>query len=264
MWQGSRRDIPGTPGVLIVDDQRESIALLLAYLKGQCLDVMVALDAEDGLRKAKAALPAAILLDVMMPGMDGYTFCRRLKEDPRLADTPVIFLSAFADLPHKLEGFAAGGVDYIAKPFSSEEVLARLFVHMRLPVRGIQPAGQGGGPEMPAGPDFVAAAIAEMQVDGASWPGLAALAHRVGTNERLLTELFRERFGMTVYEYLLDIRLEQARWSLARTQLQIQLIAERAGYANPSDFSRAFRRRFGVGPRDYRKASAAAVAAVDE
>jgi CheY-like chemotaxis protein len=254
-----------TPSVLIVDDQRESIALLLDYLKGLRLDVMVALGAADGLRKARAVAPDAILLDVMMPGMDGFTVCRRVKEDVRLVDTPVIFLSAFGDLAHKLEGFAAGGVDYIAKPFSSEEVLARLYVHMRLPVSGIKPAPPGDGPGLTGpGSDFIAAAIVEMQVDGARWPGLAELAHRVGTNERHLTELFRDRFDMTVYDYLLDIRLEQARWNLARTTLQIQLIAERAGYRNPSDFSRAFRRRFGVGPRDYRKAGSGDAVAADD
>lgn len=244
------------PRILIIDDRMDSIALLLSYFKGQPLDIQIALDGRDGLRKAVDGRPDAILLDVAMPEMDGYAVCRRLKADPRTAALPVIFLSANDSVAHKLEGFAAGGADYVGKPFSAEEVLARVFAHLHVK-RRIERLEAVAGIVAPAGrdDDLLAAAIAQLQED-AAWPGLEELARRLGTNENKLTELFRRQFGMPVYEYLGELRLERARLQLASTQLQVRLIAERAGYRNPSDFSRAFRRHYGVGPRQYRQASA--------
>lgn len=247
--------------LLIVDDRTDSVALLLSYLRDQAIDIMVAKDGDDGLRKAVKGRPDAILMDVAMPGMDGYAACRRLKADPRTANVPVIFLSANMAVEHRLEGFAAGGVDYIGKPFSAEEVLARVFVHLRFKrhldrleaVAGAQARDVAAAPRAA---DPVAEAIAELQRDPAAWPGLPDLARRVGTNEKKLTELFRQRFGMSVFEYLVDLRLETARRQLCNTALQVQLIAAHAGFANASDFSRAFRRRYGVTPREYRQSCA--------
>jgi len=263
--------------ILIIDDQMDSVALLLSYFKDQSLDILIALSGEDGLRKATAGHPDAILLDVGMPGMDGYTVCRRLKADPRTAMIPVIFLSANTTVVHKLEGFAAGGVDYISKPFWTEEVMARLFVHLQIKqrVEYLQAAGAGETPhdshKVPEIPemgamsesasrnnDIVAAAIAQVQHDESEWPGLDELARRVGINEKKLTELFRQQFGLTVFEYVVELRLENARRELADSGLQIQLIADHAGYRNASDFSRAFRRHYGIAPRQYRQACAQA------
>ena len=245
------------PRILIIDDQMDSIALLLSYFKEQPLDIQIALDGRDGLRKAVDGHPDAILLDVAMPEMDGYAVCRRLKADPRTAALPVIFLSANDSVAHKLEGFETGGADYIGKPFSAEEVLARVFVHLHVK-RRIERLEAVAGIVAPVGrdDDLLAAAIAQLQQEDAAWPGLEELARRIGTNENKLTELFRRRFGMAVYEYLGELRLERARLQLAGTRSQVQLIAERAGYRNASDFSRAFRRRYGIGPRQYRQASA--------
>lgn len=245
------------PRILIIDDRMDSVALLLSYFKEQPLDIQVALGGLDGLRKAIDGRPDVILLDVAMPEMDGYAVCRQLKADPRTAALPVIFLSANDTVAHKLEGFAAGGADYIGKPFSAEEVLARVFVHLQVK-RRVERLETVAGIGAPSGrdDDLVAAAIAQLQQEDAAWPGLDELARRVGTNEKKLTELFRRQFGMAVYEYLGELRLERARLQLAGTRSQVQLIAERAGYRNASDFARAFRRRYGVGPRQYRQASA--------
>ncbi len=247
------------PSVLIIDDRMESIALLLAYLKDRSLDVMVALDATDGIHKAMQGKPDVILLDVNMSGVDGYDACRALKGMPATAGIPIIFLSACATVEDRLKGYAAGGVDFIGKPFSADEVLTRVFVHLQLArhtlnptrVEAVEPSSLVA---VEPGRDFVSMAIVALQRDGLTWPGLDALAHSVGTNEKKLTELFRQRFGMPAYAYLVELRLEQARVSLANSALQIQYIADSAGYRNASDFSRAFRRRYGLGPRQYRQA----------
>lgn len=248
-----------SPRLLIVDDQMDSVALLLGYLRAQPVDIMVAHSAADGLRKAVKGRPDIVLLDVAMPGMDGYAACRLLKQNPHTADIPVIFLSASTALEDKLAGFAAGGIDYIGKPFSAEEVLARIFVHLRFKRRIDRleavagAAAQERAATLSAGVDPVTETIAILQRDPGDWPGLAALAQRVGVNEKKLTELFRQRFGMTVFEYLVELRLETARRQLETTGVQIQLLATQAGFHNASDFSRAFRRRYGITPREYRQ-----------
>lgn len=245
------------PRVLIVDDRMESIALLLSYLKDQSIDVMVAIGGADGVRKALNGQPDAVLLDVAMPGMDGYTVCRQLKADPRTAAVPVIFLSANSAVVHKLEGFAAGGVDYITKPFRAEEVLARLYVHLRIQreVKWLESVPSDMAALASRDSDLVADAIAELQQDQTEWSGVEALARSVGTNEKKLTELFRQQFGMTVVEYRVEMLMEKARWNLANTDAQIKFIADSAGYNNASDFSRAFKKRYGIGPRQYRQTS---------
>jgi DNA-binding response OmpR family regulator len=248
-----------SPSVLIIDDRMESIALLLEYMKGRSLDVMVALDASDGIHKAVEGKPDVILLDVNMAGVDGYDACIALKGRPDTAAIPIIFLSACATVEDRLKGYAAGGVDFIGKPFSADEVLTRVFVHLqlaRLAAGSTRLEPPEAFPLLAADPgrDFVSMAIVALQRDGLTWPGLDALAHSVGTNEKKLTELFRQRFGMPAYAYLVELRLEQARVSLASSALQIQYIADSAGYRNASDFSRAFRRRYGLGPRQYRQA----------
>ncbi len=255
-----REIVVSTARILIIDDRVESVRLLLEYLQGHALDVMVALDGADGIDKGVAGRPDAILLDVEMPRMNGYEVCRKLQRVPETAGVPVIFLSGAATIEDRLEGFAAGGVDYITKPFSADEVLARLFVHLRLArAAGATRAGPGPAGETIPGDiepvrDLVALAIAALERDDLQWPGLDLLAHRVGTNEKKLTDLFRDRFGMTAHEYVAHLRLERARTALATTDQQIQRVADRAGYLNPSDFSRAFRRRYGLGPRRYRQA----------
>ena len=249
--------------ILIIDDLMESVALLLRYFQTEPLDAMVALNGVDGLRKAREGQPDVILLDVAMPDMDGYAVCRALKADPRSAHIPVIFLSANTNLQHKLDGFAAGGVDYIGKPFSSEEVMARVYVHLRSRHATRQPQGIVADAKGRAVQEsdwensIVTTALVLLQEAGQEWLAQEQLARKVGVNERRLTELFRKHLGMTVAEYQITQRLEIARAKLCNTGQQIQLIAEEAGYQNASDFSRAFRHRYGLGPRDYRLASAA-------
>lgn len=248
--------------ILIIDDQMESVALLLNYLKGQPLEVLVALSGADGLNKAILGHPDAILLDLAMPMMDGYEVCRRLKADPRTSAAPVLFLSANFTTAHKLHGFAVGGVDFISKPFSSEEVLGRIYVHLkiineikRLESCVMEDDLSGQSITISRDEKIMYLALTYLQANLTNWPGLEKLAQLALTNEKKLTELFKHQFGMTAFDYLLDLRLEKARSLLADTDLQIQVIAERSGYQNASDFSRSFRRRYGLGPRQYRQAT---------
>lgn len=118
--------------VLIVDDNPNNLQVLMALLEQAGYKVRPALSGEVALRAVEVSLPDLILLDVRMPGIDGYETCRRLRANEKSRDIPVIFISAMNDMEDKLQGFRAGGVDYIAKPFQSEEVLARVTTHVQL------------------------------------------------------------------------------------------------------------------------------------
>ncbi|MDM8551369.1 response regulator, partial [Desulfobacterales bacterium HSG2] len=118
--------------LLIVDDHPRNLAVIVDYLEDHGFPVLVAQNGESGIRRAGYARPALILLDVLMPGMDGFETCRRLKADEATKDIPVIFMTALSDTVSKVKGFEAGGVDYITKPFQVKEVLARVKTHLSL------------------------------------------------------------------------------------------------------------------------------------
>jgi DNA-binding NtrC family response regulator len=121
-----------SPQVLIVDDNVVNLDLLGQMLEAQGLRVLSAPSGEIALRIATAAGPDLVILDVMMPDIDGYETCRRLKADPRTSHLPVIFATARDDAPSLVRAFEAGGVDYINKPLRQEEVTARVRAHLQI------------------------------------------------------------------------------------------------------------------------------------
>lgn len=123
---------PPPADILVVDDTPANLKLLTRLLQDSGLRARPVLNGVQALAAAAARPPDLVLLDVDMPEMDGYEVCRRIKSDPRLAELPVLFLSALGETEDKIAGFAAGGVDYITKPFRFEEVLARISTHLEL------------------------------------------------------------------------------------------------------------------------------------
>lgn len=119
--------------ILAVDDVAMNRQLLQGMLVKSGYEVILAINGKDALQKVQETPPEAILLDIMMPpGINGFEVCERLKADPALKNIPVIFISAMTETEDKLKAFAAGGVDYITKPFQFEEINARLETHLRL------------------------------------------------------------------------------------------------------------------------------------
>ncbi|MGD2021264.1 MAG: response regulator [Thiohalocapsa sp.] len=253
--------------ILIVDDEPVQLRAIVTELNALGFETLIARDGSDGLRKAERGRPDLILLDILMPGWDGYETCRRLKAAPATRAIPVIFLSALSETGQKLQGFAAGCVDYITKPFDHREVLARVSAHLqqrhlftRL-AEQVEPSQQGraGVPE-DAGPRdadqpgqrLVYRAIDILLDEMADPPGLIELAHRVGTNQARLGREFQTHLGMSTFEYLREQRLVRAQELLDATNQQIQQIAEAIGFKRAGDFATAFKHRFGVTPREYR------------
>ena len=116
--------------ILLVDDEPANLDILRQTLDGRGYRLLVATSGEDALKVARRSRPSLVLLDVVMPGIDGYETCRRLKADPETAGAAVIFLSALAEAREKVRGLEAGAVDFVTKPFQPEEVVARVHTHL--------------------------------------------------------------------------------------------------------------------------------------
>jgi DNA-binding response OmpR family regulator/DNA-binding CsgD family transcriptional regulator len=117
--------------VLIVDDVPDNLSVLHDALDEAGYTVLVATNGESALSRAVQAVPHVVLLDALMPGMDGFEVARRLKAHPVTAHIPIIFMTGLTETEHVVAAFAAGGVDYVTKPLRAQEVLARMAVHMR-------------------------------------------------------------------------------------------------------------------------------------
>ncbi|PIG92976.1 histidine kinase [Gloeocapsopsis sp. IPPAS B-1203] len=118
--------------ILIVDDTPANLEVLFSFLTDCGFKILIAEDGESALQKAEYALPELILLDIVMPGIDGFETCRRLKAQAATRDIPVIFMTALSETVDKVRGLQVGAVDYITKPLQHEEVLARVQTHLRL------------------------------------------------------------------------------------------------------------------------------------
>ena len=121
-----RRDV-----ALVVDDSPETLRLLTDALDTAGMTVMVAMDGAAAMRIVDQITPDIVLLDAMMPGIDGFETCRRLKREAGLANVPVIFMTGLADTEHIVRGLEAGGVDYVTKPIVIVEMTARIRVHLK-------------------------------------------------------------------------------------------------------------------------------------
>ncbi|MBF0227899.1 MAG: response regulator, partial [Desulfobacterales bacterium] len=118
--------------ILIIDDNPMNLSVLTETLKIRNFDFMVARNGESGIRKAIQGKPDFILLDIYMPEMDGFDVCQKLKQNPLTSDIPIIFITADSDPSDKIKGFKMGAIDYITKPFQTEEVLARINRHLEI------------------------------------------------------------------------------------------------------------------------------------
>jgi DNA-binding response OmpR family regulator/anti-anti-sigma regulatory factor len=118
--------------ILIADDNPVNLDVLAGALAAEGFDTVVAADGEMVLEQVRYEIPDLILLDAVMPVLDGFEACKRLKEDPATRDVPIIFTTALTDPAHKIRGLRLGAVDYVVKPFEHEEVLLRVKTHLQL------------------------------------------------------------------------------------------------------------------------------------
>ena len=118
--------------ILIVDDVEDNLEILGDLLTFDGYNVLTALSGEEALKKVYESRPDLILLDILMPGMDGFEVCTALKADESTKDIPVVFVSSMTDIDSKVNGFKVGGIDYINKPFQHAEILVRVNTHITM------------------------------------------------------------------------------------------------------------------------------------
>lgn len=250
--------------LLIIDDNPSDIRILIEILRNQNFCINIALNGNDGFDKAVSLDPDLILLDRLMPNMDGSSVCRLLKSDSRTSNIPIIFLTAMQSVEDKVAGFALGACDYITKPWNEAEVIARLRVHLELhkhlknknSVKST--TKQNKETEFPLKEEgrvalrvhYAQKVYLENLQENLS---LSEVAQRVGTYARQLADDFRTVTGQSTQTWLREKRMQQACHYLLNTEKEISSIAEEVGYTSAAAFSNAFREHFGLTPREYRR-----------
>lgn len=248
------------PHILVIDDCLEDISSLLVLLKAQRWRITEASEAHQGYQRAQALRPDLIVLDVRMPGMNGFTLGRLLREVPGLSEVPIIFLTNAGDLDERLEGLSLGAVDYVLKSSAAEEVLARIRIHLQLAQRLCAGAAAGRGvllndERMHADQILLRAAMRFIAQNLGEVPSLAELARKVGTHDKRLSAIFRAHLNMTVFGYIREARLRRGQELLADSSMSVQGIADLVGFRSTCNFTTAFRERQGMTPSQFRQQS---------
>jgi len=239
----------------VVDDSPLEQLALREILTGHGYRVGSATDGRQGYELATLTRPDLILLDVLMDGMDGFAVCRLLKANIVTAPIPVIFLTGLRSEGERIEGLTVGAVDFVVKPFSAGELLARIGIHLRLArphAAALDEPPDGPGD---SGSDEVLAAAAQRHIDHNLDEALHLdeLARRVGSYREKLSRAFLLRRGMTVFAYIRQQRIASGAAMLRDTDAGIAEIAQAVGFSNAGNFATAFRERMGLTPGAYRK-----------
>jgi AraC-like DNA-binding protein/CheY-like chemotaxis protein len=245
------------PLVMMIDDSPADLSLLMEMMAHRQMRMHVAFNGEEGFNKSVLLQPDLILLDLVMPKRDGFSTCRLLKEHDRTRFIPIIFLSAANEVEKRIEGLSLGGVDFIGKPFVEEEVIARVEVHLSLRRRP-DDLNEDVGSETAIGVNqrdraLVLSAVQRLRHQLRQPPSLDELSHELGCHYKRLNTAFQNAMGMTVFAWLREERLRQARTLLVNTETPMASIADHLGYSTQANFSKAFRERFGCSPRELRK-----------
>ena len=234
--------------ILVVDDTPANLHLLVALLSDKGYRVRPVNSGELALKTAQANLPDLILLDVAMPGIDGYEVCRRLKAQPKTRDIPVIFISAHDASEDKLRAFEMGGVDYVSKPFQVEEVLARVTAHLTIRRQQLRLEANF---EQLRRLEYLRDTLTHMVAHDMRSPllalnfGLEFISMEVPPEKKDLIDMFTTsrlsvRNLVTLVNQMLDVsRLESGTMKINRSQTNlVALVTESISYLRPTAGSR--------------------------
>ncbi|WP_308813355.1 response regulator transcription factor [Pseudomonas capeferrum] len=237
---------------MLIDDSPDELCSLLTQAGLEAWKISVCSEPHQGLQRALALRPNLILLDVHMPKMNGFSVCRLLREAPATRDIPVIFLTSASQLEQRLEGLSLGGVDYVLKPFSPEEVIARIRIHLQLTWRMPLIEDLRQSAETDNDQVLLDATVRYIDEHLADLPSLENIAKAVGTHEKRLSVLFRQRLGTTVFAFVRSARLRKGQALLRNSAMSIQDIAAQVGFRSACNFTTAFREKRGMTPREFR------------
>ena len=245
-----------TATILLVEDNAD----VRAYLKSHLLAyrILEAEDGEAGLALALSALPDLVISDVMMPKLDGFGLCSALRRDKRTQDIPVLLLTAKAAEENKIEGLKMGADDYLYKPFSARELLARTenLIHRN------QKLKEQYRQEVVLKPTEITVTSADAAFlekvrtvvesgMGDSQFGVEQLAEEVGLGRRQLQRKMHELTRQTVHRYIQEIRLDRARQLIEQKAGNVSEVAYQAGFRDPRHFARLFQQKYGKPPSQW-------------
>ena len=191
--------------IQIIEDDSAHAMLLAHALSKAGYRINVASDGAEGLADVERLMPALVVLDVMLPGMDGHEICRRIREDPRTHAIPIVMVSALAAEDHRIAGLSLGVDDYVAKPFSPREVVARVGAVLRRSTRSTMQDSPSGELRFEGSRVMATFRDRRLQLTGREWEILRRLARRPGesvANEELIALLWG-RDGL-VHEHEID------------------------------------------------------------
>jgi signal transduction histidine kinase/DNA-binding response OmpR family regulator/ligand-binding sensor domain-containing protein len=248
----------GKPIVLIVEDNSDLRTYMRDVMHGK-FQLREAPDGQTGFDLAKKIVPDLIISDVMMPKMDGYQLCKKLKLDEITAHIPVILLTARASKDSKLEGLETGADDYLIKPFDAEELIVRVnnLVNQRRRLReqfarkiSIDPMDMA---VTSADEQFVLKAykIIEAHLSDSEF-GAESFAKNMAVSRTVLHRKLRGITGQSATEFIRSIRLKRAAQLIKQNSGTITEIAYDVGFNNLSYFAECFKKQFGVNPRNYK------------
>lgn len=244
--------------LLIVEDNKD-VVIYLHSLLSNIYQIEVASNGLEGFKKATNIIPDLVISDVMMPVMDGYTFCEKVKADIRTSHIPVILLTARADVRSKMEGLKVGADVYLAKPFNKEELLVRIkkLIGLRKELQNRYKSLAALSSHIKPTSSHIlhkedtfmqkVRQILELHLCEEEF-GIIELCHSVGMSRSQLYRKFSALTDTTVHHFIRKLRLMKAKELLLTTDLNVSEIAYDIGFKNPSHFSRIYSEEFGIAP----------------
>ena len=247
-----------TPQLLIIEDNRDVVRYLFSILEND-YQVEMAENGEEGMEKALENIPDIIISDVMMPKMDGFELCDKLKKDFRTSHIPIILLTAKADYSSKIEGLERGADAYLAKPFNKEELLVRLQKLLELRKR-LQAYYTNFTPLPPSSDKGIQIEDAFLQklretveknISKEDF-GIFEACRSLRISRTQLHRKLKAVTGKSTSHYIRSLRLHKARELLQNSKLNVSEVAFEVGFNSLSYFSRSFKEEFGVNPNEMR------------
>jgi DNA-binding response OmpR family regulator len=244
------------PKILLIEDNADMRYYLRDDLKEQYL-ILEAADGEEGLRMAMSEIPDLIVSDLMMPRLDGKSLCEKLKLDEKTSHIPLILLTAKADVAARIEGFQVGADDYIAKPFHSDELKARI----KNLIDGRKKLQEKFSHQLTLGPQeiqvtsleekFIRKVVSIIEKNmGEPTFSVEVLAREAAMSNIQLYRKLKALTGSTPNDLIRNMRLERAGSLLRQRGGNVAEIAYQVGFNNLSYFAKCFREKFGLTPRE--------------
>jgi len=243
--------------LLIIEDNSDVVGYLKACYQNH-FSIHTAKDGKDGFELAVEEIPDIIISDVMMPGMDGFELCKKLKEDYRTSHIPIILLTAKADIPSRIEGLETGADAYIVKPFNQRELLVRMQKLLELRRKLFQRYHNGNGLELSNDPvirkeDRFFKKLNEIILRnlGDEFFNIQVLCDEMAMSKSQLYRKFSALTNISAAKYIRTLRMKKAKELLQTTSMNITEVGYEVGMKSVSVFSKVFKEEFGYSPTEY-------------